>query len=234
MADSNDLDPLKQAFLDAFPNPERIGCPDQQTLKTIARKKIPLNDPAQIHVSQCSPCFKDVLEYQTQWEKSRRYTGILLAAAALLFATVCSFWAYQHLQWKSDLSLLAEGKRHIPPINPVQIPGVLNYQGISAKRGADSQPSTPTSEQIVSRSVRELAIVLPIGREAGTYVVEVFSQADRSKPLARYTGKASIDADGVTTLRTRVDFTLLPTGAYTVAWHMVGSDFSQSGMFVLR
>jgi hypothetical protein len=234
MAENNELDPFKQAFLNAFPNPDRIGCPDQQTLKALARRKLPLNHPAQIHISQCSPCFREVLAYQAQWQRGRRHTRIGLVAAALLLLTIGAFWAYRSLSLGSPVRWMARGNWPAPPSNPVQVPGVLNYQGISAKRGTDSPSATPTNEQIIFRSVRELAIVLPMGREAGSYVVEIFPKTDRSKPLARYTGHASIDSDGVTTLRTPVDFTAFPAGTYTVSWQMVGSDFSQSGAFVLR
>ena len=227
-------DPLEQLLRYGNPNPQRIGCPGQVVLQALARQELPTDHPAENHLGECSPCFREFQEYQAKWQRNRRRTRIGLTVAALPFLTIGLFWSYQHLQLKSHPSLVAGQNQNASPINPLQIPGVLNYQGISAKRGTESQPTAPTSEQIISRSVRELAIVLPIGREAGHYVVEIFPKAEKSKPLASYTGIAFIDADGVTTLRTHVDFTAFPAGTYTVTWHMVDSDFGQSGTFVLR
>jgi hypothetical protein len=167
--------------------------------------------------------------------KRRRFVATLCVAAACgLVIAAGSLWIYRQLHTRPHAPLVVEGNRRTTPIKPVEIPGILNYQGISVRRGADSQPSAQTGEQIVSRSVRELAIVLPTGREAGPYVVEVRPQAGTGKPLVTYTGMASIDAEGITTLRTQVDLTSLTAGTYTLAWHVVGSNFTQSGTFVLR
>ena len=94
---------------------------------------------------------------------------------------------------------------------------------------------TQSKEQIISRSVRELAIVLPTGREAGAYVLEVSPDSgDQKVPAASYVGHASINEDGVTTLRTPVDFKSFNPGTYTLAWHLQQSNFVQSGRFILQ
>ena len=196
-------DPFEELFLHGYPNPDRVDCPGQEVLRGLATKALPISHPAQLHLTKCSPCFREFLEYQTEWKRKRRYTRDVLAVAACLVITLSSFWAYRYFQQGDHVSLVAKRNSH-SSVNLDGIPNVLNYQGISAKRGVGTQPTTQTSEQTISRSRHELSIVLPPGREAGTYVVEIFPQADLSKPLARYTGKASIDAEGVTTLRTHV------------------------------
>jgi hypothetical protein len=51
---------MEQAALHEYPNPDRIGCPDEETLKTFARdpKSFPISDSIFDHVMQCSPCFR--------------------------------------------------------------------------------------------------------------------------------------------------------------------------------
>jgi len=226
-------DPFEELFLHAYPNPDRVDCPGQEVLRGLATHVLPISHPARLHLTKCSPCFREFLEYQTEWKRKRRSRRVGLAVAACLVLALSSFWVYRYFQPGYNTSLVA--KRNLPTsVNLDNIPNVLNYQGISAKRGVDSQPGTPMSEQTISRSRHELSIVLPPGREAGTYVVEIFSKTKPSQPLARYTGKASIDAEGVTTLRTHVDFATFAAGTYTVSWHVAGSEFSQSGTFELR
>lgn len=53
------MDLIKQFFLEAFPNPERVGCPDEETLMALAEGRLPPGHPALTHVSSCSECFAE-------------------------------------------------------------------------------------------------------------------------------------------------------------------------------
>lgn len=54
-----DLDLLKNYLLKAFPNPEREGCPDEETVKALAERRLPLNQPAMLHIASCSECYAE-------------------------------------------------------------------------------------------------------------------------------------------------------------------------------
>src|SRR4051794_14631310 len=111
-------DPFEDAFLHAYPNPERKGCPGNTVLKGLASKQLPIGHPARMHITQCSPCFREFREFEAQHRRSARvrsYTTI----AALFFIVFGLFWAYRHFQPGPDTRLVAERSRQAPPINPI-------------------------------------------------------------------------------------------------------------------
>jgi hypothetical protein len=55
---------VDQVFAGANPNPERIGCPPHEVLVALARRERPIGDPAYDHLSECSPCYREVRAMQ--------------------------------------------------------------------------------------------------------------------------------------------------------------------------
>jgi hypothetical protein len=48
----------------AHPNPGRVGCPPQRLLMELARRERSTSDPWYDHLSECSPCYRDVRALQ--------------------------------------------------------------------------------------------------------------------------------------------------------------------------
>jgi hypothetical protein len=48
----------------ANPNPRRVGCPPQRLLIELARRERSISDPWYDHLSECSPCYREVRELQ--------------------------------------------------------------------------------------------------------------------------------------------------------------------------
>src|ERR1700757_977288 len=81
--------PIRQFFLEANPNPERQGCPDEKTLKDIAENRLPTDHPARLHLASCPPCFAEFRSFKGQFEDKRASQRRILAwaiAACLLVA----------------------------------------------------------------------------------------------------------------------------------------------------
>jgi hypothetical protein len=84
-------DELDVLFGTANPNPERVGCLPTETLAALARRARPMDDPAYIHLTECSPCYREFRELQHKGtassasgpRRSRAARGV--AAAAVLF-----------------------------------------------------------------------------------------------------------------------------------------------------
>src|SRR6185437_3622392 len=78
---------LAESALNDYPNPERIGCPGQDFLRTLAcrRKLIPVSDPRLDHVVHCSPCFREFsnLQAAAKRRRNRRWTAITTVAALI-------------------------------------------------------------------------------------------------------------------------------------------------------
>ena len=59
---------IKNYFLEANPNPERTGCPDEQTLQGLAEDRLPVSHPARLHLASCSECFAEYRAYRLAWK----------------------------------------------------------------------------------------------------------------------------------------------------------------------
>ena len=57
-----------------FPNPDRAGCPDNETLRALAFRKLgseQVRDWIE-HLNTCTPCFREYTEFRKQVERRRR------------------------------------------------------------------------------------------------------------------------------------------------------------------
>ena len=54
---------LEDFFLESFPNPDRVGCPDDDTVQGLAENGPIANDPVLSHVSSCSECYREYRHY---------------------------------------------------------------------------------------------------------------------------------------------------------------------------
>lgn len=93
------LDIVRQFFLEENPNPERIGCPPEATLQAAAENRLPVTDPARLHMADCSECFAEYRGYKLDRENrqaaNRRFIG-WAAAAVLLIGIVGGAFALRH------------------------------------------------------------------------------------------------------------------------------------------
>jgi hypothetical protein len=53
------MDLIKEFFLEAFPNPERTDCPDEEVLRFLAEGRLPPGHSALLHIASCSECFRE-------------------------------------------------------------------------------------------------------------------------------------------------------------------------------
>lgn len=53
------MDLIKDFFLEAFPNPERTGCPAEEILRFLAEGRLPPGHSALLHIASCSECFRE-------------------------------------------------------------------------------------------------------------------------------------------------------------------------------
>lgn len=218
-------EPLQRLFLTAHPNPQRIGCPGAEVLRALARQRRPGDHPAEAHLGECSPCFKEYLDFRNVWQQRRKRTlELAITAAVVLLVMLAGFW------WKQFRRLSIEIAPNTISRSPGSAPGVLNFQG-SASRGTGQ---LGPKDQILSRSTRQLSIILPIGSDPGQYEIQIRPPSGSEKRVATFSGVASVDAEGIIALRTNVDFSSIPSGAYIVAWRHQGTEFWDVGPFVIR
>lgn len=89
----NELDLL---FGRAHPNPTREGCPPAQLLMRLARRELPIGDPAYDHIGKCSPCYQELRSMQ-QADTARLAAAVkrkrlAYAAVAVLGLAIAGLW----------------------------------------------------------------------------------------------------------------------------------------------
>src|SRR5918992_1924633 len=88
----NEMDLL---FGRAHPNPTRVGCPSPELLKRLARRELPIDDPAYDHFAKCSPCYQELRALQQADATNAglvRRRRIAFAAAAILVLALAGSW----------------------------------------------------------------------------------------------------------------------------------------------
>jgi hypothetical protein len=189
-----------------FPNPERLGCPGSEALKSIAGRHLKFPEAEDIvdHIATCSPCF---LEYHAIRRRSRRRLvgGTALFCVLGLLLTV--------LIWR--FATPARPRNEIvAQIPPTALKSVLDFRNRTAERSDRKQLPNELFAPHLRRAQLDLSIELPVGTEDGLYSVQFRNQVGQS--VVNATGTAAWD--GVAeTLAVAVDLRNLPPGDYVLA-----------------
>ena len=221
---AKEQDPLERLFLEANPNPNRIGCPGTLVLNELASRKFPIESPAEDHLAECSPCFEEYLELRQEYEgRQRRTTGLMVAAVA---AAALALFLLMSQYWRTPNKV--SDKVYTAKNNPPHPIGRLDY------RVQERQNAPPESLAVVSSAAKELQIVLPEGSKAGDYALEISAAVARGSQVEQYKGKASPEKGGAIRLSAPVDFSSLPKGSYEVRWRRTGSESWDAGTFLVQ
>ena len=200
----------------AHPNPAREGCPPAELLIRLARRELPIGDPAYDHIGKCSPCYQELRTIQ-QADAARlagrvRWKRLTYAAAAILVLAVAGSWfALRQTATTGGTTVSTTG---------VEQQARLDLRPFAVTRGDER---TKESEGVVlSRARLKATILLPVGYEAGQYEIQILDADLKSR--ASSTGSAAI-VDYVTTLQTTLDTSALPQGSYHLALRRQGDDW---------
>jgi hypothetical protein len=179
---------MNDFLLEAFPNPERKGCPDESTLKALAENRLPLEDPAGLHLASCSECYGEYRHYRLDWKEAKeaesasvtsvsglndtkssaihlaakrpssRYKGSLLAVAASVLVICGAAIAYRY--------------QHQTSTAPVQIASTapvdakVDLFNAPTLRGVDDD-AAPLQEVCLPAGIVDLSVTLPLFRQSG-------------------------------------------------------------------
>jgi len=199
---------MESVVLTQFPNPERKGCPGTAVLHRIARKRIPMQDPALDHAARCSPCFAELTNIRRALHRQNVlwFTGTAAAAAVLIAVLISNLWIQ---------------KSALPTSDVPRIAALLDLRNASANRAVQA-PGFEQNPIEIPRGRLKLTINLPIGSEAGSYEVQI--RKPNQPATFSVKGQARIE-DGITKLLIEIDTTSLPIGTYDFGWRMASSDW---------
>lgn len=191
-------DEIDEVFGRAHPNPERIGCPSHDVLVSLARRDVPMGDPAYGHLAECSPCYLEVRVLKQTADSQRRRRLVWAAAAALILATASAGWF---------VATRDDGV----PANRARVRAQLDLRPYAITRGETQRDLPPLA---LARGDLLLTLLLPTGSEPGLYEVEIRDSNAATRASAR--GNAEL-RNYISTLEVAISFADLPKGEYTVA-----------------
>src|SRR5216683_4075979 len=139
---------LQESALREFPNPERVGCPDAETLTGMSRRIIQMTQDQLHHVTHCSPCFQTFLAIRQEM-RQRRVVRFRIAAVACAAAIVLGAIIY----WTNVV-------RQTPPVQiaSVTTPATLDLRPLTENRGLEGRPNTPKPPLILPRKYLRLTL----------------------------------------------------------------------------
>jgi hypothetical protein len=229
---------LNEELANEFPNPGRVGCPDSEFLKRLAKHQVPISevDPWLAHLGSCSRCYENFnrLRFAIKEQRRRRLT--------LWGALACVVLASAGLLW-----MRAGGRREVSapgvtmsPMHPTVVT-VDRTQGREVASAAkDGKPlevtlditASQTRGEKVAKDVptiripaRRLAchMTLPLGSADGLYYVRI-QHAAQGQAVAAAQGNATIK-DGDFRLDVELDLSSVPTGEYLLSYRHAGESW---------
>ena len=162
------MDLINDFFLEANPNPERKGCPDEDTLKSLAEGKLSDSHPVRLHLAACSECYAEFRGYQVEHEravKARRQALRWSTAASLILVCGLGEWAYLHRRPPQNRSALVA-------VSNIPRDAQVDLFNSGTLRGAGDE-TNELQEVSLPAAIVHLSVVLPRFSEAGRYKVDV-------------------------------------------------------------
>ena len=216
----NEMDLL---FGRAHPNPAREGCPPPELLRRLARRELPIGDPAYDHFAKCSPCYKELRTIQqvdaAELAATARRRRTMTAAAAVVAVAIVGSWFVLRRTDSAD-----RGAQ--PSTQAVQQSARLDLRPLAVTRSEERKLDVPPVE--VPRGRVNATILLPVGASPGTYEIRILDRDLRARVTT--SGSAEIK-DYVTTLEAAIDATALEPGEYQLTLRRERGEWQ---MFPLR
>ena len=208
------MKPIRQFFLEANPNPERQGCPDEETLKDIAENKLPLKHPARLHLASCSPCFAEFRSFKEQYDAARSLKRRVLAGAiaACLIVAAGIYGSRVFFERKAP-SAIGNGVIR-GNAETVANDRTIDLFDHGTVRGG-SEPS-PLDTVSLPSSLVHLRLILPRFSDPGSYTVAVSKDKGGIEIVARGSG-VTVTAGPRLLLEVTLDLRGAQVGSYFLA-----------------
>jgi hypothetical protein len=182
----------------------------------LARRELPIGDPAYDHFAKCSPCYQELRTLQqARAAQARKRTWWATAAAAVLVLGIAGGWfLWPRTGGVAPTTTLPESSR-----GP-EVSARLDLRKYTVARSEQKQAQPEPVP--VPRGRLNLTLLLPVGSEPGDYDVQMLDSELRSRASAR--GRAEI-REYIITLNANLDVASLTPGAYQLAVRRQGEDW---------
>jgi hypothetical protein len=229
---------MKEFLLEAFPNPERKGCPDENTIRALAEDRLPAKTPARIHLGSCSECYAEYRHYRQDWEELQDR----LPASGPVFQHngTKPLSALPHQSRKLPLAIAASAMvvlggltayhiERLPSHSPIvqtasstQVDANVDLFNAPTLRGMGDDDAIPLTDVVLPAAVVHLSITLPRFSQDGEYVVAVTRDREGHQLFAKGAGTA-VETHGHVNVHVTLDLRQASAGSYFLAT-VRGSD----------
>lgn len=204
----------EEHVLNNCPNPERIGCPDYETLKTFVEtpRKVGLTELHGDHIVRCSECTRELIELRRLREERLKQDARVPQAhswwgwkPAVAAVSLCVMLVVATVIWRNQES---KSKGAAPEDGIAQVTVDLSADGVVR----DSEGSSVDKLISLPRALVDVHLILPYYSPAGDYRI-IVAQGRNSAPVRL--GQAIATAQAARTeLRVRLDLRELRPGRY--------------------
>lgn len=213
---------MREYVIENYPNPERIGCLDRETLAVFVETpgKLDLSDPKYLHIFKCAECTRELNELRglreervlrqqptTESTSEHRWKGFAVAAAVCLMSVMLV------LTWRERSKQVASNDRMSTPVQQLVD---LSQDGIA--RGPNESAIKPSI--FLPKRVIRLDLILPFYSPSGDYRVTI-SKA-RGEGILLSEAGAAVSHGPRTELHTNLDLRDLRSGMYYLGTHQDG------------
>jgi len=225
------LDFARFYLSEAFPNPDRKGCPPDDALRSLAFNPTEGEPALTEHMAACSPCFTRygelLAELKSQREREKRFTWtsisvwtkahpVLVGTAALCLLLIAIGVGFL-IRTRQPNTPPTDAHRKPNPTEPrnptvAYLPFNLDLSTLSPIRGSES-PATGAQRRIpVPSSPLHLTLTLPLASPDGRYDLKLTVEGRTfwSKPAQAHLQK------GKTLVEVDADFTQIRSGDYSL------------------
>jgi hypothetical protein len=219
------LDFARSYLSETFPNPERTGCPPDDALRALASRPTQSDYSISDHLTCCSPCFNAYMTHLArarvevvQSRVIRRTTWIrrsLISAGIAVMLMVASYGLFT----RRHRDVTAVPRPPAPsggPETPAQVPTavyvsvLVDLSNASPQRGLYQGEGSPLPQVILSSSLVDLSLRLPLGSEERRYSILL-----TTKRNIVWSGSAKAHLEnGRMLLHMHADFSRVPAGRY--------------------
>jgi hypothetical protein len=228
----NDDDLMNDFFLEAFPNPQRKGCPGEATIKALAEDRLPRDDQARLHLASCSECYAEYRHYRQDWNEYKQQRAGALPRAPAPRTPIKTAQRSAKISWAiaaivvicAILIFRIERPQSASFLQTASNPVAANVDLFNAPtlRGIGEDGAAPLQAVSLPAAIVHLSITLPRFSESGAYVIAVSRDRAGQQLIAKGSGNA-IDNDGKVGVNVTLDLRKAKAGAYFLAT-VRGSD----------
>ena len=216
------FDFARSYLCEAFPNPERRGCPSDRAVELLAIGLPQTDEPISDHLFGCSPCLNAYMTHLNharvliRHQSARRAVWIRHSVVAAVTAAVLAMPVYlliskrptQNVVAPNVSTPLAAAKTSSP--SQAYLPVLIDLSNTSPTRGSQESNRPSVQEVIPANSRIDLTLRLPIGSEERLYLLTL-----RSGQLVLWSkSERAVRQDGDTVVRALADFSRFPAGTY--------------------